>query len=119
LQDGFPRAQFLKTHDGRSGEVDWRNFNTLSVEPRLRSCSGFQAWAQDRNGVLLFAYGFQQAFPVDVWVMKALRELYFRNEAPRTNAWNTSPPPTLANRRLRPAILISLHARERPRQKPT
>jgi N-glycosylase/DNA lyase len=28
--------------------------------------------------VLLFAYGFQSAFPVDVWVMKALRELYFR-----------------------------------------
>ena len=29
------------------------------------------------NCVLLFAYGFQQAFPVDVWVMKALRQLYF------------------------------------------
>lgn len=29
------------------------------------------------NCVLLFAYGFQEAFPVDVWVMKALRELYF------------------------------------------
>lgn len=27
--------------------------------------------------VLLFAYGFQQAFPVDVWIMKALRQLYF------------------------------------------
>lgn len=29
--------------------------------------------------VLLFAYGFQDAFPVDVWVMKALRQLYFPN----------------------------------------
>ncbi len=29
------------------------------------------------NCVLLFAYGFQDAFPVDVWVMKALRRLYF------------------------------------------
>lgn len=28
--------------------------------------------------VLLFAGGFQEAFPVDVWVLKALRELYFR-----------------------------------------
>ncbi len=28
--------------------------------------------------VLLFAYGFQEAFPVDVWVIKALRDLYFR-----------------------------------------
>ena len=27
--------------------------------------------------VLLFAYGFQSAFPVDVWVLKALRRLYF------------------------------------------
>ena len=27
--------------------------------------------------VLLFAYGRQTAFPVDVWVMKALRQLYF------------------------------------------
>jgi N-glycosylase/DNA lyase len=29
------------------------------------------------NCVLLFAYGRQEAFPVDVWVMKALRQLYF------------------------------------------
>ena len=27
--------------------------------------------------ILLFAYGFQSAFPVDVWVLKALRQLYF------------------------------------------
>jgi len=27
--------------------------------------------------VLLFAYGFQAAFPVDVWVAKALQQLYF------------------------------------------
>lgn len=27
--------------------------------------------------VLLFAYGFPTVFPVDVWVMKALRQLYF------------------------------------------
>lgn len=27
--------------------------------------------------VLLFAFGFQSAFPVDVWVMKAMRRLYF------------------------------------------
>jgi N-glycosylase/DNA lyase len=27
--------------------------------------------------VLLFAYGFQSAFPVDVWVTRGLRELYF------------------------------------------
>jgi N-glycosylase/DNA lyase len=32
--------------------------------------------------VLLFAYGFQDAFPVDVWVMKALRQLYFPKRRP-------------------------------------
>jgi len=32
--------------------------------------------------VLLFAYGFQAAFPMDVWVMKALRELYFPRRRP-------------------------------------
>lgn len=34
------------------------------------------------NCVLLFACGFQQAFPVDVWVMKALRQLYFPKRRP-------------------------------------
>lgn len=32
--------------------------------------------------VLLFAYGFPTAFPVDVWVMKALRQLYFSKRRP-------------------------------------
>jgi N-glycosylase/DNA lyase len=32
--------------------------------------------------VLLFGYGFQQAFPVDVWVLKAIRELYFPRRRP-------------------------------------
>ncbi len=54
---------------------------------RLRSLSCAEARAElvDLSGVgpkiadcvLLFAYGFQDAFPVDVWVRKALRELYF------------------------------------------
>jgi len=32
--------------------------------------------------VLLFAGGFQDAFPVDVWIMRALRELYFPRRRP-------------------------------------
>ena len=32
--------------------------------------------------VLLFAYGFQQAFPVDVWVLKAIKQLYFARKRP-------------------------------------
>jgi N-glycosylase/DNA lyase len=32
--------------------------------------------------VLLFAFGFQQAFPVDVWIAKALHQLYFPKRRP-------------------------------------
>jgi N-glycosylase/DNA lyase len=32
--------------------------------------------------VLLFAFGFQSVFPVDVWITKALRQLYFPNRRP-------------------------------------
>jgi N-glycosylase/DNA lyase len=35
------------------------------------------------NCVLLFGYGFPTAFPVDVWIMKGLRELYFPRRQPR------------------------------------
>jgi N-glycosylase/DNA lyase len=31
------------------------------------------------NCVLLYAYGFPTAFPLDVWVIRALRRFYFRN----------------------------------------
>jgi N-glycosylase/DNA lyase len=32
--------------------------------------------------VLLFAYGFQEAFPIDVWIDRGLRELYFPRREP-------------------------------------
>ncbi len=32
------------------------------------------------NCALLFGFGFQRAFPIDVWIEKALSELYFPNE---------------------------------------
>jgi len=32
--------------------------------------------------VLLFAYGFPAAFPLDVWVLRALRQLYFQRKRP-------------------------------------
>lgn len=34
--------------------------------------------------VLLFAFGFPTAFPLDVWVLRALHELYFRGKRPTT-----------------------------------
>ena len=33
--------------------------------------------------VLLFAYGFPTAFPVDVWVARALSQFYFRGRRKR------------------------------------
>jgi N-glycosylase/DNA lyase len=33
--------------------------------------------------VLLFAYGFQRAFPVDVWINRALQQLYFPKRRPK------------------------------------
>ncbi len=42
---------------------------------QLLACEG--VGEKIANCVLLFAYGRQEAFPVDVWVMKALRQLYF------------------------------------------
>ncbi|MEY2466022.1 MAG: N-glycosylase/DNA lyase, partial [Verrucomicrobiota bacterium] len=59
---------------------------TLDLE-RLRQLSAAQAREElmQQHGVgrkiadcvLLFAYGFPTAFPVDVWVVKALQKLYF------------------------------------------
>lgn len=40
------------------------------VGPKIASC------------VLLFAFGHQEAFPIDVWVRRALQELYFPNQNP-------------------------------------
>jgi N-glycosylase/DNA lyase len=51
-----------------SGEVQ-------DARAQLLACEG--VGEKIANCVLLFAYGRQEAFPVDVWVMKALRQLYF------------------------------------------
>lgn len=66
-----------------NGELDLARLHSMSpaeareelvklpgVGPKIADC------------VLLFAYGFQSAFPVDVWVMKALRQLYFPRRRP-------------------------------------
>lgn len=66
-----------------SKEIDLTHLPAASVEEarqRLMQLPG--VGTKIANCVLLFAYGFQQAFPVDVWVMKALRELYFPKRRP-------------------------------------
>ena len=76
---GF-RAPYLKDTATRisRGDFDLAALSNVEVEQareRLVSLPGVGRKIADC--VLLFAYGFQNAFPVDVWVMKALRQLYF------------------------------------------
>jgi N-glycosylase/DNA lyase len=61
-----------------SGEIDLMNLHKLSADEaraELIRCPGVGKKIADC--VLLFAYGFQSAFPVDVWVIKAVQQLYF------------------------------------------
>jgi len=54
-----------------------RRLELLEARARLLQLTGVGPKIADC--VLLFAGGFPNAFPVDVWVMRALRQSYFRN----------------------------------------
>lgn len=76
---GF-RAPYLKHTAERlaRGEVDLAQLHAMPVEAaraQLLSLPGVGRKIADC--VLLFAYGFQEAFPVDVWIARALQQLYF------------------------------------------
>jgi N-glycosylase/DNA lyase len=76
---GF-RAPYLLETSGMvaGGDLDLAQLQRLPVEAaraELLKLPGVGRKVADC--VLLFAYGFQSAFPVDVWVTKALRSLYF------------------------------------------
>jgi N-glycosylase/DNA lyase len=76
---GFRAPNLLRTAKMISaGEVNLASLHARSVdEARSELLKLPGVGNKIANCVLLFAYGFQQAFPVDVWVMKALRQLYF------------------------------------------
>jgi N-glycosylase/DNA lyase len=62
----------------RDSEVDLSALRTMELaEAREQLMLLPGVGAKIADCVLLFAYGFQEAFPVDVWVMRALRQLYF------------------------------------------
>ena len=66
------------------GRLDLSALPSLPLEEaraRLTELSG--VGPKIANCVLLFSYPFPAAFPVDVWVMKALRQLYFPKRRPR------------------------------------
>jgi N-glycosylase/DNA lyase len=76
---GF-RAPYLLATARRiaSGEVELASLRGLpfqTARAQLMALPGVGPKIADC--VLLFAYGCPSAFPVDVWVMKALRQLYF------------------------------------------
>ena len=66
-----------------AGEVDLSRLGELPLEEAratLLTLPGVGVKIADC--VLLFAYGFQEAFPVDVWIIKALQQLYFPKRRP-------------------------------------
>ena len=76
---GFRAPNLLRTAKMiAAGEVNLPSLHTRTVGEALHELLKFPGVGPKiANCVLLFAYGFPQAFPVDVWIMKALRELYF------------------------------------------
>ena len=65
------------------GEVNLDSLHNLTCEQARAELLKFPGVGRKiADCVLLFAYGFPEAFPVDVWVMKALRQLYFPRRRP-------------------------------------
>lgn len=61
-----------------SGEINLESLHKMELpkaREELLKCPGVGVKIADC--VLLFAYGFDQAFPIDVWIMKAIQQLYF------------------------------------------
>lgn len=81
---GFRAPNLLATAQRvASGNMNLASLRTHTVDDARDHLTGLPGVGPKiANCVLLFAYGFQQAFPVDVWVMKALRELYFPRRQP-------------------------------------
>jgi len=76
---GFRAPYLLETARAvAGGHLDLerlRDFPVVTAREELVKLPGVGRKIADC--VLLFAYGFQSAFPVDVWVIKALQKLYF------------------------------------------
>jgi len=60
------------------GKIDLENIRTLNYfEARAELMKLRGVGVKIADCVLLFGYGFDSAFPVDVWIERALQELYF------------------------------------------
>lgn len=81
---GFRAPNLLATaRQISAGKMDLDNLRLIpEEEARMRLMELPGVGSKIACCVLLFAYGFPRAFPVDVWVMRALRELYFPRRRP-------------------------------------
>ena len=76
---GFRAPYLLETARAvAEGKIELRRLRQLSVETARTELMHLPGVGRKiADCMLLFAYGFQSAFPVDVWVIKALQKLYF------------------------------------------
>ena len=76
---GFRAPYLLETARAvAEGKTDLERLRQLPVELARNELLNLHGVGRKiADCVLLFAYGYQSAFPVDVWVMKALQKLYF------------------------------------------
>jgi N-glycosylase/DNA lyase len=88
---GFRAPYLLKTAQRiASNEFNLEELRSLPTpEAREALCTLPGVGEKIANCVLLFAYGFQDAFPVDVWVQKAIRQLYFPKRKPSAKRLKT------------------------------
>ena len=76
---GFRAPYLLETARAVvEGKIELERLRQLSVETARAELMHLPGVGRKiADCMLLFAYGFQSAFPVDVWVIKALQKLYF------------------------------------------
>lgn len=76
---GYRAKNLLATaHRVASGEADLEQWSVLSDEAlRARLCELPGVGAKVANCVMLFAYERLRAFPIDVWIERALKQYYF------------------------------------------
>ena len=67
----------------RDGEIDLDSLAELDCADARRELMRLPGVGRKvADCVLLYAYGFQDAFPIDVWIGRGLRELYFPRRKP-------------------------------------
>ena len=74
------RHLFVAARQIASSEVSLERIATLPTEEAREQLTRIQGVGEKvANCILLFAYGRAEVFPIDVWVERVLRRLYFHN----------------------------------------